>query len=147
MLIFIVPLVQSLSFFQSVQHSEGLINNYKALMSPFHIKLFRVYNKSFSFSLFFYTLSIWFWNNFFILLFNSLSPLIFLFRQLFILFDYQLSTHGTFALTIIIVIFNFFIQQIILITASINYSCLRNPLNDFLNSFIHASSLRYAMQW
>lgn len=38
---YIVPLVQSLSFFQSVLHSgEQLINNYKALMSPFHIKLF-----------------------------------------------------------------------------------------------------------
>ncbi|CRK87446.1 CLUMA_CG001247, isoform A [Clunio marinus] len=35
-----VPLVQSLSFSQSVQHSGELINNYKALMSPFHMKLF-----------------------------------------------------------------------------------------------------------
>lgn len=32
-----IPLVQSLSFSQSVQHSGELINNYKALMSPFHI--------------------------------------------------------------------------------------------------------------
>lgn len=74
----IVPLVQSLSFFQSVLHSgEQLINNYKALMSPFHIKLFCVYNKSFcvflilfsSFALLFhiYTHTCWIW------IFNSVS--------------------------------------------------------------------------
>lgn len=52
----LVPLAQSLSFSQSVQRSGELINNYKALMSPFHIKLFslfvfcfecRVINRSF----------------------------------------------------------------------------------------------------
>lgn len=94
----IVPLVQSLSFFQSVLHSgEQLINNYKALMSPFHIKLFCVYNKSFcvflilfsSFALLFhiYTHTCWIW------IFNSVS-INFYFCQLFILFDYQLSTQN-----------------------------------------------------
>lgn len=92
-----VPLVQSLSFFQSVLHSgEQLINNYKALMSPFHIKLFCMYNKSFCWTFFcFFSLllsrthsthssRIWI----------SYSVSInFYFRQLFILFDYQLSAH------------------------------------------------------
>ena len=95
-------MVQSLSFFQSVLHSgEQLINNYKALMSPFHIKLFCVYNKSFCVFLYIFPLLLCFLIFYFTYTqtlagseFLTLSPLIFYFCQLFILFDYQLSTQN-----------------------------------------------------